>query len=513
MRTLNSLKNVISNFANTLFFNILKFLSRIIFIKFLNDTYLGINGLLTNVLGLLALSELGISTAISYSLYKPLEENNQNKIKALMNFYKKTYFVIGIIILILGLILLPFLPWFIKDTTGIENLKLIYVIFLINMVIGYFFSYKRTLITADQKSYKITPILMLSNFLLTLTQIIVLILFRNYIEYLLVQTAFVIIENVLVNRYINKEYPYLKQINKNDKLEKKELSDIKTNIKALFFHKIGSYVFNSTDNLVISKFISIQMVGIYSNYYLIVYMVGAFISTITNNIVASLGNLLVSKNSEKKEQVFNEINFICFILYGFSTICLCALLQPFVELCFGENYLLTMVNVLLISFNSFIFGMTNVSITYMVASGLYVKDQYIPILQSIINIVVSVVLSLKIGLAGVLIGTLVSNILVFIIKPYIVYKYSLKRNVKFYFFDFFKKFLILLIIFVLTIPFVYFVHLNNLIICIIYRLVAILLIFCTIIYMVYRKNNTYRGVIERFKTVLFKKNIKNNNNL
>ena len=505
MRTLNSLKNIISNFANTLFFNILKFLSRIIFIKFLNDTYLGINGLLTNVLGLLALSELGISTAISYSLYKPLEEKNYSKIKSLMNFYKKAYFVIGIVILIMGLILLPFLPWFIKDTTGIENLKLIYIIFLINMVIGYFFSYKRTLITADQKSYKITPILMISNLLLIISQIIVLVLFKNYIEYLLVQTLFVLIENILVNKYINKEYPYLKEITKNDKLEKKELLDIKTNIKALFFHKIGTYVFNSTDNLVISKFISIQMVGIYSNYYLIVYMVNTFISTLTNNVVASLGNLLVSKNSNKKVQVFNEMNFICYILYGFSSICLFALFQPFIEFCFGSNYLISMGAVILIAFNSFISGITSVSITYMSASGLYVKDQYIPILQSIINIIVSVILATKIGLAGVLIGTLVSNFLVFIIKPFIVYKYDLKIKFKLYFIDFFKKIIVLTFVSVLTASIMYFVPIDNLVFCIFYRLLAIIIIFFITIYFVYRKDENYLNVINRIKNMLPKR--------
>lgn len=507
MRTVNSLKNILGNFVNNLFFNLLKFISRIIFIKILNDTYLGINGLLTNVLGLLALSELGISTAISYCLYKPLEENNQNKIKALMNFYKKTYYVIGLIILVLGLILLPFLPWFIKDTSGISNLNIIYLIFLINMVIGYFFSYKRTLITADQKSYKITPILMFSNLLLTITQIIILIIFKNYIGYLLVQTGFVFVENILVNRYINKEYPYLNKIKGADQLDKGELKDIKTNIKALCFHKIGSYVFNSTDNLVISKFIGIEMVGIYSNYYLIAYMVSSFISTITNNVVSSLGNLLVSKDSNNKTNVFKELNFICFLLNGFCAICLCALFQPFIKLCFGDNYLLSIIDVLLISINNFIFGMTSVSITYMVASGLYVKDQYIPLIQSIINVVVSIVLALKIGLAGVLIGTLVSNILVFIVKPYIVYKHSLKRNLKLYFIDFFKKVLILGLISLLIIPFIYFSTFNNLIICIIYRLIAISLIFTLIIYFVYRKNNVFISVLERFKKLIFKKNV------
>lgn len=506
MRTVNSLKNILGNFVNNLFFNLLKFISRIIFIKILNDTYLGINGLLTNVLGLLALSELGISTAISYCLYKPLEENNQKKIKALMHFYKKTYYVIGLIILVLGLILLPFLPWFIKDTSGISNLNIIYLIFLINMVIGYFFSYKRTLITADQKSYKITPILMFSNLLLTITQIIILIIFKNYIGYLLVQTVFVFVENILVNRYINKEYPYLKDISKGDKLDKKELATIKTNIKALCFHKIGTYVFSSTDNLVISKFIGIEMVGIYSNYYLIIYMINSFISTITNNVVSSLGNLLVSKSSKNKEKVFNEINFICFILYGFSSICLFFLLEPFILFCFGANYLLSIGVVALIAFNNFISGMTSVSITYMAADGLYTQDQYVPIIQSIINIVISIALALKIGVAGVLIGTLVSNFLVFIVKPYIVYKYSLKRNLKLYFIDFLKKIITLLIIFIPLWIIINLVPINNLLVCIFYRLLLIMIVFCAFSYLFYNKDEVYISITQRIKLILPKKN-------
>ena len=172
MRTINSLKNAIFNFGNSLILNLLKFISRIFFVKYLSSVYLGVNGLLSNVLGLLALTELGVGTAIGYSLYKPLAESDEEKCKSLMNFYRKAYIVIAIIVLILGVILLPFLPWFIKDASDIDNLSIIYLIFLGNMVIGYLFSYKRTLITADQKNYKITPFLVLFNFITTILQII-----------------------------------------------------------------------------------------------------------------------------------------------------------------------------------------------------------------------------------------------------------------------------------------------------------------------------------------------------
>ena len=168
MRTENSLKNIFSSFASNIILNIIKFICRIIFVKIIGEVYLGVNGLLSNVLGLLSLAELGIGTAINYSLYKPVADNDKPKIKSLMNFYKKAYHIIALTILIIGLILLPCLPFFIKDTKGIENLNIIYIIFLFNQVIGYLYSYKRTLIIADQKSYKLVPFTVLFSLLVSI---------------------------------------------------------------------------------------------------------------------------------------------------------------------------------------------------------------------------------------------------------------------------------------------------------------------------------------------------------
>ena len=505
MRTLNSLKNVLSNFAYSIFLNILRFVSRIIFVKVLGEVYLGVNGLLSNVLGLLALSELGISTAISYSLYKPLEEKDTKKIKALMNFYKKAYFVISMVVLVSGLILLPFLPWFIKDTTEIEHLNVIYLLFLANMVIGYLFSYKRTLITADQQAYKITPFLMLSSFLTTVFQIIVLLIFKNFIIYLIVQTVFILFENIVVNRYINKQYKYLSEITKEDKLDKEELKSISTGIKALMTHKIGSYVFTSTDNLVISKFVGIVAVGLYSNYVLIVGMVNSFIGTLTNNVIASVGNLIAGKDIEKKYEVFNEMNLICFVLYGVSTLFFISLFQPAISLFFGDKFLLSIAVVLLISYNNYIFGMTTVSTTFATAAGLYYKDRYVPIIQSIVNLVISVLLAIKIGVAGVLIGTLISNVLPLLVKPYIAFKYVFKREFKEYIIDFIKKTSLLFLMFGLVFLAIKFVKIDNLILLLIYRFIVTGVISVVVLFIAYRKNEYFISLMGRIKYILTKK--------
>ena len=505
MRTLNTLKNVIGNFANSLCLNLLRFVSRIVFIKCLSDVYLGVNGLLSNVLGLLALSELGIGTAINYSLYKPLEQKNEKKIKALMFFYKRAYLIIAAVVFVAGVALLPFLPSLIKDTTGIENLSIIYLIFLVNMVIGYLFSYKRTLITADQKNYKIMPILIFYNFLTTILQIIVLLLFRNYIVYLLMQSICIILENITVNHFINKQYPFIKTINKEDKLEKNELKEIVVNVRALILHKIGSYVFTSTDNLIISKFIGIIQVGFYSNYVLVVNMINSFITTLTNNVVSSLGNLIATDDEQRKYKVFNEMNLICFILYGVSTVCFINLFTPFITFCFGEKFVLDNSILYLISFNNFVFGMTSVSIVFQNASGLYDKDKFVPLIQSITNLIISIVLAIRIGLAGVLIGTLISNIIPLIVKPTIVYKNIFKDKVYKYFINLLKQTIIIAVITLCSGLLIHFVTFENMLIQFIINLVVTIIIAGIVILAIYRKNESFLSLIERAKNILNKR--------
>lgn len=503
MRTLNSLKNALGNFANSIVLNLLRFVSRIIFVKVLSDVYLGVNGLLSNVLGILALAELGIGTAINYSLYKPLAKNDTKECLSLMKFYRKAYRIIALIVLVLGLILLPFLPWFIKDTAGIDNLNIIYLIFLGNMVIGYLFSYKRTLITADQKNYKITPYLVLSNLIMTIGQIIILLLFKNYILYLFVQTACVLLENILVNWYIDKSYPYLKDINKAGELDKKDLNEIKVNIKALMLHKIGSYVLAATDNIVISKFIGIVTVGIYSNYVLIHSTVSNFIYTFVSNVTASFGNLIAEGDKEKSYSVFKEMDFITYALYGVSAICLLFTLNPFIEFVFGEKFVLPFAVVVLIIINYYLVGINQVPIIVQSAAGVYKYDKYVPIIEAFLNLGLSIILVQYIGIAGILLGTMISYLLPLTIKPYIVYKYVLDKDIKLYFKSFLKQLLVILIAGAIMFGFISFVHVNVLMQIILNFSLSLIVSFVLII-IVYKNTDEFMSAKMRF-SYLFNK--------
>lgn len=504
MRTKNSIKNIIMNFLYNLLNYGLRFASRIFFVKTLAEVYLGVNGLLSNVLGILALTELGIGTAIGYSLYDPLAKNDTKKVRSLMQFYKKAYQIIALVVLVLGLILLPFIPYLIKDTTGIENLSIIYLIFLINMVIGYLFSYKRTLISSDQKNYLIVPYTMFFNIITSVLQIVVLLIFKNYIIYLLVQSICTIVENIVINRYIDKKYPYLVSNEEVTLIEKEELSTIKTKIKALLLHKVGSYTLSSTDNLIISKLIGIVMVGIYSNYSLIISMVSSFIYLLISNVISSLGNLIASENPKKCLKVFDEMNFTCFVLYGISSICLINLFNPFIELVFGTNYLLSMLVVYIIVINHYLTGMNNVVISIQTASGLYEKDKYVPLIQSAVNLIISIYLAKKIGLAGVFIGTIISTLIPLIVKPCIVYKEIFKEKISLYFKDFTIQTIIIVLSAIISAFITKYVNIENAYLNLAFLLLISIIIPGTLIILIYRKKEAYQNVISRVKHIFSK---------
>lgn len=438
MRTRNSIINFLSGVGSTLISNLLSFISRTIFIQILGSSYLGVNGLLTNVLSMLSLAELGIGTAINFSLYKPLAEKDDEKIATLMAFYKKAYQIIGVLVFIVGLVLMIFLDVFIKDSGDVKHIKLIFLIYLINTSYSYFMTYKVTLLTADQKGYLLTKVNIFFNFITVIAQIIVLIVTRNYILYLLSNMFILFLQRLYINNKVTKLYPVL-EIKATNKLPKEELAIIIKNVKAMMFHKLGDYCINGTDNIIISTFINISVVGIYSNYNMVITMVNGFIVLFFNSITASMGHLIATETDERKLEIFKIINFIGFWLFGFATIAFYNLLNPFIELWLGQEYLISQHILVIVLLNYYLTGMRVPVHTVKAAAGLYDEDKYTPLLQSLVNLSVSIILVKKWGLAGVFIGTLVSSILLPCWqRPYIIYKYVFKKSSR----EYFSKYLI-----------------------------------------------------------------------
>lgn len=449
-RTVSTIKNLVWAFIGQGVGLIVSFISRIFFLKILGSEYLGLNGLFTNILTVLSLAELGIGTAIIYSLYKPLSINDEPKIKQLMCFYKKAYTIIGIIILVLGIFITPFLKYLINDMPNIDYIWLIYILFVINTSVSYFFSYKRNLIIADQNRYIATIYRYAFYVLLNVVQIFYLIIAKDYFGFLILQIIFTILENVFISIKADKMYPFLKD-KKTYKLDKESKKELLKNTKAMMMHKIGSVVVNSTDNIVLSSFVGLTAVGLYSNYYLVIYALTLITDQIYNSVKSSIGNLYAVENSKKSYDIFKKLDFLTFWISCFSTVSLITLYNPFIKFWIGEKYLFSIEIVIVIVINFYLRLMRKSILSFREAAGLFYKDRWKPILESFINLIVSIILAKKMGTIGVFIGTVISYITICIwVEVFVLFKYGFKKSIKIYFYNYFKELFITVILSILT---------------------------------------------------------------
>ncbi|WP_394121298.1 lipopolysaccharide biosynthesis protein [Planococcus donghaensis] len=432
-RTSKSIRNIKYAIVGQLVVFLITFIARTIFVKVLGAEYLGINGLFTNILSILSLAELGIGASIVFSLYKPLAENDRSKVKALMQLFRKFYIFIGVVVAVLGLSFTPFLEHVIKDMPDIPHIHLIYIMFVINLSLTYFFSYKRSLLFADQNSHLVT---LYQHFFfsgLNIGQIIILIFTQNYFLFIGVKLLFTLLENLLISIKVNKMYPFMKETDI-VKIDEEEKKIITRNIKAMMWHKVGTTVVMGTDSLLISKFVGIIAVGVYSNYLLITNALNTIFSLVFRSITASIGNLGVEENKDKKEFVFYTLNIFGFWVYGFASISLFVLLNPFIDLWLGKGYLFSEGIVFIIVLNFYLTGMRKNVLTFKDAFGLFWNDRYKPLLEALVNLVVSITLVKYFGIMGIFVGTTISTLsTAFWIEPYVLYKYGFKSSVKPYF--------------------------------------------------------------------------------
>ena len=407
----------------------LAFVGRTIFIKLLNSDYLGVNSLYTNILTVLSFAELGIGNAIVFSLYKPIADDDTNKIQALMNFYKRAYIAIGSTIFILGLLIIPFLGYIIKDAPDVkENLIFIYILFLINTSVSYFFSYKKTLITADQKDYVVQIYTRVFQLIQIILQSIFLLITHEYIVYLVVLIVCTILQNAFISYKADQLYPYIRKSHGNrlDKVETKKLFD---NVKALFIYKLGSVILNGTDNIIISMLINISTVGIASNYTMLMNNVNNIVAGAINSITASVGNLSVYGGREQIRGVLHQLLLLCVWLYGFISIGFFILANDFICLWLGENWLLDRMVVISIIFSLYINGVQYAAYTFRTTQGLFVQSRWVPMISAIMNILLSLWWGKKFGLSGIFAATGVSRLFTTtIVDPWLVYKNNFSQK-------------------------------------------------------------------------------------
>ncbi len=409
------------------------FVTRIIFTHTLSTDYVGINGLFTDILNVLALSELGIGTAITYALYKPIAENDIEKQKSLMKLYQKFYRIVAIFVLVAGLMILPFMDVLIKDQPKVEHLTFIYLMYLMNSVISYLCIYKKTLIDAHQLSYIGVLYKTIGGVIQNILQIIVLLTTRNFILYLSLLFFFTLLNNVLVSRKADKMYPCLRE-KQVQELPDEERKSIFQNIRAMLMHKVGNVVVNNTDNLLLSALVGTLSVGRYSNYYLIIGSVRQVLEQMFQGITASVGNMGVEEGKERIKKIFEASFFMGQWMYGLIAVCMYEVLDIFVGLCFGEQYIFTKDVTLILCLNFYLTGMRQATLVFRDSMGLFRYDRYKSLAEAIINLVVSLILGKLWGTTGVFVGTMVSTVTTSLwVEPYMLYKHRLQESCKPYF--------------------------------------------------------------------------------
>lgn len=440
--SINSLVALICQVLNLL----LSFINRTIFIKLLGSEYLGVNGLFTNIITILSFAELGIGNAIIYSMYKPLACGDKEKIKSLMLLYKKTYTIIGCVVAGVGVIITPSLHYIVKNKPNIvEDINVLYLLFLLNTASSYFFIYKRNILIADQKNFITLIVSQFVIILKTVVQTLFLYFTHNFIIYLLLQILCTLIENIICSFVADKQYPYLKE--KATPLDTQETKLIFSNVKALALYKFGSVILNGTDNILVSSFIGIKEVGLVSNYVLLTTSCNSILQRITESFTASIGNLNVTENSERQYDVFKKVFFITAWIYGFASVSLAVIAQCFIEAWLGKEFILGNVFVLAVVVEFYVKGVHSVCTTYRSTLGFFIEGKWSALMAATLNLVLSMILCETIGLAGIFIATPLARILsIGIVDPVLIFHRGFNKRVSEYYLNYILYFVVFVII-------------------------------------------------------------------
>ena len=436
MRTRNSILNILVSFGTQVVSIVLLFLSRKVFLNCFTEEYLGVNGLFTEILTVLSLAELGIGTAMMYGLYDAVAKADQKEICQLMNLYKRLYTIVGLVVIGVGLLAMPFLEYLIKDNQ-IPHIRLIFLMYLADSAVSYFLSYKQTIIQANQKAYVVSGIAMGIRCCQILLQILSMVVLQNFYVYIAIQIGGQICTNAVLSVVSGKLYPYLRR-NQAGLPPKEKTQSIYRHIKAMALHKFGAVFVSNTDNLLISAFVGLGTVGLYSNYKMVLNSLKLALSYIYNAFTAGIGNLAATESGEKVHQVYNCLNFVMSMLYGWAASCLWLLFNPFIGTFFGQKFVLPDGVVAIIVADFYIHGMRQMTLRFRDGMGLHWYDRHKPFFEVVINLAVSLLLVKKYHIAGVLLGTIISSLLTnFWTEPYVLFRYGIqvgwKRSLGVYF--------------------------------------------------------------------------------
>lgn len=441
-RSQNSIKNASTEIAVRLLTAVSKFLLRTVFIYTLGKQYNGIAGLFNDILLVFSLAELGICHAISYALYKPLANNDDDTIARIMKFYKIVYRIIAGVIMLMGIIMLPFLQYLVKDVPDIkESIHLIFMLFVIQSASSYLFIYKATLLEANQQKRIVSYVNIVTAIVQVICESIILIVFKEYLLYLVFSITFTIGKNIVISKIAEKRFPILKRKNIGP-LTKEESRQIKADIGATAIYNVSNVVVFSTDTIVTAAFFPTAIVGILSNYRLITNTLNTLISQVSASCVPSIGNLAVEATAERLKKLHSQLSFIMFVIGNFLCAALLAVMNQFIgDIWLDSSYLFNMPCVIMIVLNLYLCIMQYPNTAFRNSNGLFVQGRTGPAVMTVLNIIFSVALATYFsrfgeqwGVFGILLATPLSRLATETwYDPRVVYKYVFKERMTKYF--------------------------------------------------------------------------------
>ena len=435
-RAKNAKRNILFGVLNRIAMILFPFAIRTVMLYILGSEYLGLDSLFSSILSFLSLAELGVGSALVYSMYKPIAENDPDLICALLNLYRRLYRYIGTIIFGIGVVLIPFLPKLVKgDCPSDINLYILYLVYLVNTALTYWmYGYKISLLSAHQRSDVESKVVLLLQSGMYLLQIAALFLFRNYYWYILWLPVFTILNNLVIARITDRMYPDYRC---RGEISKEKQNDIKKKVLALFGTKANSVVLHAMDNIVISAFLGLTMVGMYGNYYYIMTAIVGMIAIVYNSMTAGIGNSLETETTEKNYFDFRVLTFANFWLVSFCTVSLLCLYQPFMKIWVQEKNMLDMLVVVLLVVYFYVYQIRKVVLTYKDAGGIWWEDRYRPYISMAVNLVGNFIMVQIIGIYGVILSTIISMLVSIPIENYTVFKYIFHKSSKhFYYINF-----------------------------------------------------------------------------
>lgn len=410
-RTKNATRNIVFGLILKAYQILMPFIMRTALIYFLGVEYLGLNSLFTSILQVLNLAELGVGSAMVYSMYKPIVEDDATRICALMKLYRLYYRVIGCVIAIVGVCLIPFIPYLIKSDLPSElNIYILYLMNLGATVLSYWmFAYKNALFQAHQRIDVTSKIILITNTLQYFIQIIVILFTKNYYMYILTMLFTQALTNIITAIVATKIYPKYEPVGS---LNKREVREINHRIRDLFTSKLGAVIVNSVDTVVISAFLGLTMLAIYQNYYFILTSVIGIVSTIFQACTAGIGNSVIMESKEKNYNDLKKFTFLIVWIAGICTVCFLGLYQPFMELWVGKELMLDFRVVICFCIYYFIYEINQLLNTYKDAAGIWHEDRFRPLITSLVNLTMNIVLVQFWGIYGVILSTVLSMLLV-----------------------------------------------------------------------------------------------------